>query len=143
MVRERRQHGTGDDSHDDAPIEERHEEDGEDGEREDDDGDQEDGGDQDNDDASSGERQISYHFAVALNLAQLHSDQVIKHTSIDSALEAVGGNTKQSKNWKTRYNWPRRSRDFSRNVNVNNLTLRISADSTRISVSGDRKKSPL
>lgn len=91
--------------------------------------------DQDNDDATSGERQISYHFAVALNLAQLHSDQVIQHTSIDSALEAAGGNTKQSKNWKTRYNWPRRSRDFSRNVNVNNLTLRISADSTRISVS--------
>lgn len=43
--------------------------------------------DQDNDDATSGERQISYHFAVALNLAQLHSDQVIQHTSIDSALK--------------------------------------------------------
>lgn len=77
MVGERRQQGAGDDSHDDAPIEERHEEDGE---REDDDGDQEDAG---------------------------------------------------------------RSRDFSRNVNVNNLTLRISADSTRISVSEDHKKSPL
>lgn len=131
---------TGDGSHDDPPIEERR---GEDGEGEDDNGDQEDGGDQDNDDAASGERQISYHFAAALKLAQLHSDLVISHTSIDSALEAVGGNTKQSKNWKTRYNWPRRSRDFSRNVNVNNLTLRISADSTRISVSEDRRKSPL
>lgn len=84
---------TGDGSHDDPPIEERRGEDGEDGEGEDDNGDQEDGGDQDNDDAAS----------------------VISHTSIDSALEAVGGNTKQSKNWKTRYNWPRRSRDFSRN----------------------------
>ncbi|UOH80108.1 hypothetical protein LQV05_002757 [Cryptococcus neoformans] len=41
VVGERRQQGAGDDSHDDAPIEERHEEDGE---REDDDGDQEDAG---------------------------------------------------------------------------------------------------